>query len=115
MTVVEPEFGFFQVQVEGVPRHTIELHQASLGVTPEAFKREMGVREGNWGQNHYCPEISENRQNCSLGCPPCSVSWICPSSCCSGVISNRDKLRTCMMACIEADKAKRFLIMATKT
>jgi hypothetical protein len=33
--MIEAEFSFFQVQVEGVPGHAVELAQPPLGVSPE--------------------------------------------------------------------------------
>ncbi len=35
----------------------------------DTFSRTpMPASKKNWGQTHYCPEISENRQNCSCSC-----------------------------------------------
>ena len=35
--MVEPELRFFQMKIEGVPRHTFELRQAVFGETPEGL------------------------------------------------------------------------------
>lgn len=37
MAMVEPELCLFQMQIEGVPGHAIELHQSALGITPKAL------------------------------------------------------------------------------
>ncbi len=37
MMVIEPEFCFLEVQIERVFGHSIELHQASFGITPKAL------------------------------------------------------------------------------
>ena len=37
MTVIEPEFSFFEVQVERMPWHAVELDQSALGIAPKAL------------------------------------------------------------------------------
>ena len=37
MTVIEPEFSLFEVQVKRMARHPIELDQPALGIAPKAL------------------------------------------------------------------------------
>ena len=64
---------------------------------------------------HYCPEISGKRQNWASGSPVSSFSSSAPSSSANGLTSNKDKLRTCKMACMDPSSASLFLTMATTT
>ena len=47
--MIEPEPGFFQMQVKGVLSHAVELHHPSLGIPPEA----LNAVDVNWASAKF--------------------------------------------------------------
>ncbi len=64
---------------------------------------------------HYCPEISENRFNWLRVSTISGPDSISASSCSSGCLSKRVRLRICRTVYSEADALSRFFTIATNT